>query len=157
MAIEAFNFTRSRVDEAYFVWVGAIVLKKLGWSKNIEIRTRSLRSRNLVSSPCSEISLVFVGDSRMRALNKKYRGMDKTTDVLSFYYGGEKPRDIFGEIIISVPQAKRQAKRQSYPLKRELLALFVHGILHLAGYEDETERGYRKMMDKQEEILKSLI
>lgn len=150
MTIEVVNFTRSRVDELYFVQVGVLVLKKLGWPKN------------------AEISLVFVGDARMRTLNKKYRGLNKTTDVLSFDYqdkknpprpsfekGGER-RGILGEIVISVPRARKQAKEQSYPLKRELLALFLHGILHLAGYEDETEKGYKKMMDKQEKLLGSL-
>ncbi|MBI4812781.1 rRNA maturation RNase YbeY [Candidatus Falkowbacteria bacterium] len=136
--IEIRNLTRSIIDQCFFQKVGKIVLKKLGQSENFEV------------------SLVFVGDARMRALNKKYRGIDKTTDVLSFFYGGEGPGDMLGEIVISIPQAKKQAKKQSYPLKRELLALFAHGILHLSGYEDETKRGYEKMMRKQEELLESL-
>ena len=166
MIIEISNFSGNRIDKKYFQKIGKVILKKLGQPKNMEIRTRSLRSRNLVSSLGSEISLVFVGDARMKGLNKKYRGIDKTTDVLSFAYqdvkippsppfvkGGEK---LLGEIVISVPQAKTQAKRRSYPLKAELTELFVHGILHLAGYDDETEREYERMTGKQEAILKHL-
>lgn len=139
MGVEIVNLTKSKIDKKYFRKIGEIILRKSKQSKD------------------AEISLVFVGDARMRALNKKYRKADKTTDVLSFLYSEESAKEISGEIIISVPQAERQAKGQSYPLKRELLALFVHGILHLAGYEDETKSGYKKMMDKQEEIVKSLI
>ena len=138
MRIEIVDLTKSRIDKKYFQKSGEIVLRKL----------------KAVAE--NEVSLVFIGDARMRALNKKYRGIDKTTDVLSFFYGGDGPRDILGEIVISVPRARKQAKEQSYPLRRELLALFLHGILHLVGYEDETERGYKKMVEKQEEILRSL-
>ena len=132
MNIEINNFTKSRVDKKYFQKIGEIVLKKLKQPKNVGI------------------SLVFVGDKRIKRLNKKYRGKNKTTDVLSFAY---QEKEFLGDIIISIPQAKKQAKTRSYPLKRELLELFVHGILHLVGYEDETEKGYREMIEKQNEIL----
>lgn len=76
-----------------------------------------------------EISLVFVGDAKMRALNKKYRGKDKTTDVLSF--------EEVNEVFICLPQAKRQAKLLKTSLKNELTRLLTHGIVHLAGYDHE--------------------
>ncbi len=166
--IEISNLTASEIDKEYFQKGGRIISKKLKQPED------------------TEISLVFVDDARMRALNKKYRGIDKTTDVLSFpnfvqepagrlvtkfrtrrsrmaakvgsaeFVSPRQEAGFLGEIVISVPRAKRQAKKQSYPLKRELLALFAHGILHLVGYEDETKGGHRKMMDKQGEILKSL-
>lgn len=95
-----------------------------------------------------EISLVLVCDARMKSLNKKYRKRNKVTDVLAFDYG---------EIIICLPQAKRQAKELRHPLKDELKILLIHGILHLAGFDDETRAGYKKMMAAQEKIFKSMF
>lgn len=95
-----------------------------------------------------EISLVLVCDARMKSLNKKYRKKNKVTDVLAFDYG---------EIIICLPQARRQAKELEHPLKDELKILLIHGILHLAGFDDETKAGYKKMMAAQEKIFKSIF
>lgn len=94
------------------------------------------------------ISIAIVCNARMKALNRKYRGKNKTTDVLAFNYG---------EIIISLSQAKLQAKKLGHPLKEELTILLVHGILHLAGYNDETKTGYNKMFKKQKEVCQKLI
>jgi len=76
-----------------------------------------------------DVSLVFVGDARMRGLNKKYRGKNKTTDVLSF--------EELNEIFISLLQAKRQARELKVPINCELTRLLTHGIVHLAGYDHE--------------------
>jgi probable rRNA maturation factor len=95
-----------------------------------------------------EISLVLVCDARMKSLNKKYRKRNKVTDVLAFDYG---------EIIICLPQARRQAKELRHSLKDELKILLIHGILHLAGFDDETKAGYKKMMAAQEKIFKSIF
>jgi len=95
-----------------------------------------------------EISLVLVCDARMKSLNKKYRKRNKVTDVLAFDYG---------EIIICLPQARRQAKELGHSLKDELKILLIHGILHLAGFNDETKASYKKMMATQEKIFKSIF
>jgi probable rRNA maturation factor len=108
------------------------------------------------------VSIAFVGDEDMRALNKRHRRKDKTTDVLSFgqrLRRGTKGRaavrrlerevdgtlDI-GDIVISAAQAERQARRRRHPLLREVAFLAAHGALHLLGYEDETPAGYREMV-----------
>jgi len=95
-----------------------------------------------------EISLVLVCGARMKSLNKKYRKRNKVTDVLAFDYG---------EIIICLPQARRQAKELGHSLKDELKILLIHGILHLAGFNDETKASYKKMMATQEKIFKSIF
>ena len=95
-----------------------------------------------------EISIVLICDSRMKALNKKYRGGNNTTDVLAFDYG---------EIIICLPQAKRQAEQLGHSLKKELAILLIHGILHLAGYDDKTKKDYNKMVKKQEYLWQKVI
>lgn len=138
LQIDITNLTKVKIDKKYFQKIGEIVLRKLKQSKGVKV------------------SLVFVNDAEMRKLNKKYRGMDKTTDVLSFNYQDGKSASSFGEIVISISQAKKQATKRSYPLKCELSELFVHGILHLVGYEDEEDKDYERTMKKQKEILHSL-
>jgi probable rRNA maturation factor len=109
----------------------------------------------------ARITVAFVDDDAMRALNKRYRRKDRTTDVLSFGQAvgrvkGEKAvrkltRDADGEldvgdIVISAAQAARQAKRRKAPLVREVAFLAAHGALHLLGFEDGTPTGYREMV-----------
>jgi probable rRNA maturation factor len=105
----------------------------------------------------------------MRGLNRRYRGIDRTTDVLSFSMlegeaagvnagkneGGPPP--VLGDIVISVPQAGRQAEGLGRPLEDELVFLVVHGLLHIIGYDHE--RGpaeARKMYAKQRDIIRLL-
>lgn len=82
-----------------------------------------------------EISIVLVGDGKIKELNKKYRNENQVTDVLAFDYGLQFGGQ--GEIIICLPQARRQAKKTGHSLKKELAFLLIHGILHLAGYHDD--------------------
>lgn len=93
------------------------------------------------------LSIVLVGEGRIKALNKKYRGKNKVTDVLSFDYG---------EIFICVPQAKKQAKKIGHSIKKELGILLIHGILHLVGYDDKTEKAKDKMFKKQNQIWEKI-
>ncbi len=79
--------------------------------------------------------------------------MDTPTDVLSFPYQDE---ELWGEVIISLPTARKQAEEKGHSFERELAILIIHGVLHLIGYDDETEEGWKEMMRKQEEILERL-
>jgi len=108
-----------------------------------------------------EASLVLVGDKKMRSLNKKYRGSDKATDVLSFDLNWDakelkydKTRQ--GEIIISLDQVKRQVKKiEGNSFRKELSLLLIHGVLHLLGYNHEgtLKEKKRRMLSRQEELL----
>ena len=111
------------------------------------------------------VDLVFVTDPQMRELNRRFRGIGRTTDVLSFgepippdrrgrkavpvvegrrrFVGG---RFELGEIVISPEQARKQARRGGRRLVDEIAFLAAHGMLHLLGFEDETPRGYREMV-----------
>ncbi len=95
-----------------------------------------------------ELSITFVNDERMIELNKRYTGRLETTDVLSFSF--DVP-DLLGDIYISLPQADRQKKEG---ILSELKLLTVHGILHLAGYDDTTEEERNKMRRKEHECLR---
>ncbi|MBI4281248.1 rRNA maturation RNase YbeY [Candidatus Uhrbacteria bacterium] len=104
------------------------------------------RARRFLSLPkIKQISVAFVGDATMRQLNTAYRGKTKTTDVLSFCYRKTK-KLLEGDIVISVPQARRQARAIDHTLSEEIRFLFVHGFLHLLGYDHERSRKEERIM-----------
>ncbi len=109
-----------------------------------KIARRVIRKENLKG----ELSITFVDDAHMKSMNKKYTGRNKITDVLSFYFNLP---EIMGDIYICVPQAERQKEGE---LLLELKLLTVHGILHLAGYDDKTEAQKKTMREKEREYLK---
>ncbi len=118
----------------------------------------------------AELTLAFVDDAAMRELNLRYRRKDRTTDVLSFGQSlrrGEKGTSAasslrreadgtleLGDVVISGAQAARQAKRRRWPLATEVAFLAAHGALHLLGYEDDTNAGYREMVRLGRDALK---
>jgi probable rRNA maturation factor len=107
----------------------------------------------------AELSIALVGDKEMRPLNAKYRKKNKTTDVLSF--PADNPatakRVLLGDVIISVEQARRQAKERNHSLKREMVILLIHGILHLLGYNHERSPRQAKIMaDLEVKLLNRL-
>jgi probable rRNA maturation factor len=100
----------------------------------------------------TELTIVLAADPAVRRLNRTYRGKDKTTDVLSFPSGGARLPDgtqPLGEIVISVPQAARQAGEAGHSLARELRVLVIHGYLHLLGYDHEVDDGTMKRLEKR--------
>jgi probable rRNA maturation factor len=126
-----------------------------------------------------DVSVTIVDDEAIRELNLQYRKLDKPTDVLSFsmlessgeetpiVYGEEAdeasdgaedelvelPDEPIGDIVISAATAKRQSEEYGHSLERELGFLFVHGFLHLIGYDHEDEAAERVMTEKQEQVL----
>ena len=97
------------------------------------------------------VSLLLADDSFIQQLNKEYRRLDKPTDVLSF---AQDDQELLGDVAISVETARRQAKSARWPLSSELALLGVHGLLHLAGYDDTTEEGAREMERVTRDVLK---
>ena len=102
-----------------------------------------------------EISLLITNDETIHQLNKEYRQKDKPTDVLSFPMEDDI---MLGDIVISLDTAKNQALEREIGLEREIAFLFIHGLLHLLGYDHETSvEDEKEMFALQEEILKKLI
>lgn len=109
----------------------------------------------------AEVSLMLVDDQRIHALNLEYRGVDRPTDVLSFALQEEMEEEpdsefedeMLGDVVISVPRAKAQAKEYDHSFERELVYLAVHGTLHLLGYDHEEEADKQKMRHKEEEVM----
>ena|SRR3989339_16390 len=116
------------------------------------IKTVTARFLKQYSSANREVSIALVGDRVMRRLNREYRGRDKVTDVLSFSGEG----DYFGEIIIDYAQIKRQAKKFSPSPRAEFIFILVHGLLHLAGYDDKSEKGKKEMERLGHEFIKKI-
>ncbi len=126
-----------------------------------------------------KVSVVVADDKTVRLLNSEYRGLDKTTDVLSFafdnegeYYGdgvaasewsadedfvlppGESAG--LGEVIISYPQAVRQAEEAGHSVRRELAHLITHGILHLMGHDHMNDDDERAMSARERRVMERL-
>jgi probable rRNA maturation factor len=105
---------------------------------------RGFLRRVAEAAGCSatEVTVLLTGDEEMQALNHRYRGADRTTDVLSFE-GGPQPdgRVSHGEIVISVDKARRQAKQRHHAIEVELRYLLIHGFLHLMGFDHESDSG----------------
>jgi probable rRNA maturation factor len=105
----------------------------------------------------SEVHLLITGDDRIRALNRRYRDIDRATDVLSFPDGDLLPSGVtlLGEIVISLDTARRQARELGHDELRELAELALHGVLHLLGYDHDNDRGQMNALEIElrEEIV----
>jgi probable rRNA maturation factor len=96
------------------------------------------------------LSIALVSDREMRALNRRWRGQDRATDVLSFPL--QEP-GILGDVVISVDTARRQAREGGWPLSAELRRLLAHGILHCRGYDHEDAKDARRMAAAERRLL----
>ena len=127
-----------------------------------------------------EISVHLIGDKKIKGINKNYRGKNKVTDVLAFAmqpsclpagrqalkamagkegFDGQigKRNNDLGDIFISIPQVKRQAKEQKISYKEELARILVHGILHLNEYDHMNEKEKKEMFGLQEKMVKKIM
>jgi probable rRNA maturation factor len=111
-----------------------------------------------------ELGILLTDQRKIQELNRKYRNIDKPTDVLSFFMIPEKgladafvapPDNIrhMGEVIISYPQAKIQAKERKHTIKKEVAILTIHGVLHLLGYDHEDLNDEKAMRARESDIL----
>lgn len=109
------------------------------------------------------IEINLIDDVAIHEINREYRKIDRPTDVISFAFNdnvdgevkiiSDIPR-LLGEIFISVDRALLQAKNYHHSLKREMSFLFVHGLLHLLGYDHDTKEKEKEMFELQDTILK---
>lgn len=105
------------------------------------------------------VNIILIGDARMKTLNRKYRGQDRTTDVLSFHLDdddGDQPPPLIGEIYISVPQAEKRARSLGHDLPDEILFLTAHGLLHILGHKHESMKKFQVMIERQLHYLNKL-
>jgi probable rRNA maturation factor len=110
----------------------------------------------------AEVDLWLCSDDEIQALNREYRKQDKATDVLSFpqYEPGERPvaglPAHLGDVVISVDTSQKQAQERGVSLGSEITWLFLHSVLHLIGYDDDTEEGLQRMIAKATTLISKM-
>ncbi|HZX93048.1 MAG TPA: rRNA maturation RNase YbeY [Myxococcales bacterium] len=109
-----------------------------------------LRAAAVAWAGGAELSIAVVSDRQMRALNRRWRGKDAPTDVLSFPL---EERGALGDVAISLDTARRQAREGGWPLSVELRRLLAHGILHCRGYDHGTPREALRMARAERRLL----
>jgi probable rRNA maturation factor len=111
----------------------------------------------LIRAPLRQLSIVLVGDRAMADLHDRFMGLPDPTDVLTFPIDLDaRENPLSGEVFICVPYARRAAKPREIPVQNELLLYALHGMLHLCGFDDRTERGFAQMHRKEDRILQQL-
>ncbi|MDQ2818632.1 MAG: rRNA maturation RNase YbeY [Candidatus Eremiobacteraeota bacterium] len=107
---------------------------------------------------CGDLTVVLAGDRTVHRLNLSYRNQDRPTDVLAFELStGQEADEPFGDVIISIETACRQAEQYKADLESEVLRLLVHGTLHLCGYDHHERRAAARMHAMTRRILKDLV
>lgn len=102
-----------------------------------------------------EVSVSFVGDDEIHELNRDYRGVDRTTDVLSFPMDDEFT-NMLGDIVININKVIEQAKEYGHSEKREISYLTVHSSLHLMGFDHEEEEDKKEMRAVEDRVMEKL-
>ena len=131
--VEINNTTRTKVDEKLVKRVVASFLQEF-----------NLKNK--------DVSVAFVGEYKIKVLNKAYRGVDRVTDILSFYGDGHD----LGELVICNAKIIRQGPKFGHTPRQELIFIIVHGLLHLIGENDDTEKKRLAMIAHGERIIKKL-
>jgi len=112
--------------------------------KRLEAIARSMIDR--------ELELLLCDDDAIQELNRQYRAIDRPTDVLSFPLEGELPHQPLGTLVVSVDRVRAKAAELGHGEMEELALLFIHGLLHLLGYDHETDEG--EMRRKEAELIR---
>ncbi len=141
--------------------MGVEILNKTGRSA---VRSRGLKKKaerilGLLERSRADLSIALVSNSEIQGLNARYREKNEPTDVLSFPSGAPLLPNVemLGDVVISVEQAKKQARKKNQKLERELETLLIHGILHLSGYDHERSQRDARIMRGMEKKLRRAL
>ena len=123
---------------------------------SVRTLTRFLNEAKAAVKLHGQVTVLLTTDATLRSLNRRFRGKNKPTDVLSFPADATAPgaEKIAGDLAISIPTARRQAAQQGHPLATEIKVLMLHGLLHLAGYDHESDSGE---MERRERRLRAQL
>jgi probable rRNA maturation factor len=111
----------------------------------------------LLAPALRELSVALVGDKRMAELHLRFLNIPGPTDVLTFPLEFDRRGKIIGgEVVVCVPEARRQCRENRVKLREELLLYSLHGMLHLCGFDDRTKRGFERMHSTEDDILARL-
>ena len=113
------------------------------------LRQLAIRALERLGVSAGELGVLVCGDEAIQALNRDFRHKDEATDVLSFVGGATEPDEVpyLGDVAISLETARRQAEAAGVPLLRELETLLLHALIHLMGYDHETDRGEMRALE----------
>lgn len=145
--VEIYDLTRNKLLKKYFKDIKKYYLKTL---------------EELKLKDDFDASLIIVGKRKIRSINRDYRNKDKETDVISFAnidsndYDFLDERINLGDIFINVDRVYSQAKKYEHSEKREFIFLFVHGLLHLLGYDHMEKNDEEIMFELQDKIVGNL-
>lgn len=134
-----------------------------------EIVTAVKAAFRLAVRKSARAEVLFVGEARMRALNRQYRHKDRVTNILAF--GGRKggrpervppflapaAKDYVGEIVICIPQVRREARKLRTSVRQRVLILLVHGALHLLGFDHHRPHDEKKMIRLEQKICSKIF
>lgn len=118
--------------------------------KSSAFRAAGLLSKRKKGFP-SVISIIFVGAKRMRGVNRRYLGHDYVTDIITFDFQG------VAELVICPQEALKNARAYQVDLHQELVLYVIHGLLHLAGYDDHSAADIKQMRLWEEKLLKKVL
>lgn len=128
------------------------------------IQKKSKAILSLCGLKDAELSILIVNNQRIQGLNKKYRGIDRPTDVLSFPMTGTEFNSVppmqpllLGDVVLSMEKIESQAREQGHSAESELMILLTHGILHLIGYDHERSPQEERRMRKKEGLILAKI
>jgi probable rRNA maturation factor len=152
MILSLVNFTTYKISEDFLEKIIKRILKEEGIKKDYTLE------------------VVLLGQRKMRSINKRYMGTNRVTDVLSFpflevakttkkdlqFIEPKETEKSLGEILLCPSKIKRNAKKFKKGFKEELTLVFIHGILHLLGYDHKNKEMTKRMRRKEEEILKEI-
>jgi len=100
-----------------------------------------------------QVSILLTGNEHIRELNRRYRSVDRVTDVIAFPLDDE----VLGDVVVSMERTGQQAREYGVSFENEFARLLAHGVLHLVGYQDTDERHAREMSSKQEAIVREVL
>ncbi len=134
------------------------IIDEFGYDEDYKYLDNMLESAECLLGFTGIFNIIFIDDKKMQEMNLQYRGIDATTDVLSFALNDEEENfksevNVLGDIFISIPRMKSQAIEYNHSEKRELSFLCIHGLLHLLGYDHMTKEDESIMFNLQKEVL----
>ena len=131
-----------------------------------QVVTAALAALHSRLPPAAEVSVTVGNEALLHDLNKRYRGVDRPTDVLAFPMQVPEDREPFvtlaaadrqlGDVVICYPRVQRQARTYGHPEQHELAYLLIHGVLHLVGYDHYRDEDFAAMREQEERILGQL-
>ncbi len=134
------------------------ITDEFGYNEDYSYLDNMFKSASKILGCEGIFSITFIDDEKMHEMNLQYRGVDRTTDVLSFALNDSVENfkseiNVLGDIFISIPKMKSQAIEYGHSEKRELSFLCIHGLLHLLGYDHMTKEEEDVMFGLQKEVL----